>query len=241
MSLASLFLVVGAALLSLLLVKLAIPGYFASAGFASYGRLRPVAFALLVYGFGGTLAQAIAYYLTPRLTGARLRHERLATINGYAYSLLIIAGAAAVMLVGVDGREFGEFPLVVDALLLATMLVPLYSVMRTVSARTEDGMYVSLFYILGSLLWYPALHIVANVDGFTGAGNLLATGVISSGFVTLAFPRRRRRRCLLRRGQRDRTTAVLGVAGASRILDDGGHSTRCWAWPIRRGAGAGMA
>ena len=69
-------LLAGAGLLSVMLIKLAVPTLFAETAFLSYGRLRPAALSMLVYGFGGTLTQAIAYYLTPRLTGAPCNTRR---------------------------------------------------------------------------------------------------------------------------------------------------------------------
>ena len=186
--LASLFLIAGGVMLSLLLIKLAIPGLFDSTAFLSYGRLRPVAYALLVYGFGGTLTQAIAYYLTPRLVGAPLGNESVAVINGYVYGGLVGAGSLAVLLAGATDGEFAEFPLVIDIAITVSMLITAVLVTRLVTRRTEDGMYVSLLYILGAVWWYPALYIAGNVGGVVGTAKMLQTSLISAGLLTMAFP-----------------------------------------------------
>ena len=188
MWLASAFLVLGVTLMSVLLIKLSVPGLFDSTSFLSYGRLRPATMSLLVYGFGGTLTQAIAYYLTPRLAGASLHNERLARLNGYAYSGVVAAGAIFVALTGSAGDELAEFPLLFDIAMSATLLVPAWLVTRTVLNRTEEGMHVSLLYVLGAVWWYPALYIVGSVGGAVGTANLLQTSFVSAGMLTLALP-----------------------------------------------------
>ena len=77
MAMACMLLLAGAVLLVLALIKLAIPTLFADSEFLAYGRLRPAALLMLIYGFGGTLTQAMAYYLTPRLVGARLPYQQV--------------------------------------------------------------------------------------------------------------------------------------------------------------------
>lgn len=57
MLLSCFFLLAGAALLSITLIKLAVPTLFPDSAFLTYGRLRPASAALLVYGFGGTLTR----------------------------------------------------------------------------------------------------------------------------------------------------------------------------------------
>ena len=188
MSIASMFLVVGGAFLSLLLVKLAIPSLFDSTSLISYGRLRPATFALVVFGFGGTLAHAAAYYLVPRLIGAPLRREGLAALNGYLYSGLVVVGAIWVLINGSSGGVFAEFPVALDIPLTVSMLIPALVVTDTMRDRTEDGSYASLLFVLGAVWWYPALYIVANVDAGGGVATLLQTSVASAGFMTLAFP-----------------------------------------------------
>ena len=188
MSLATIFLVAGAAFLSLLLIKLAVPGLFDTTALVSYGRLRPAAFSLMVLGFGGALAQAVAYYLTPRLIGAPLRRERVALLNGYVYSGLVVVGAIWVLVAGGSGGEFAEFPPLVDVGLGLSMLIPALLVTDTLRGRTESGSFVSLLYVLGAVWWYPAVYLVANVDAGGGIATLLQTSVASAGFMMLAFP-----------------------------------------------------
>ena len=188
MVLSCLFLLAGAGLLSIMLIKLAVPTLFADAAFLGYGRLRPAAMSLLVYGFGGTLTQAAAYYLTPRLVGAPVGNQPLALLAGLAYGGLVAVGTALVLFRGPSGPEPAEFPPLVDWPLAATLLVPALIVSAAVRRRAEPGTYVSLLYVLGAVWWYPALYVTGSVPGLPNIGAFLQTGLVAGGMVTLAFP-----------------------------------------------------
>ena len=188
MLLSCLLLLAGVALLCLTLVKLAVPTLFADTAFLSYGRLRPATASLLAYGFGGTFAQAAAYYLTPRLVGTRMDNQPLALLAGCCYALLVLAGTLVVLFRGPSGPEMAEFPPLLDWPIAILLLVPVLLVTSMIRDRTEEGSYVSLLYVIGAVWWFPALHITASIPGLAGMGPFLQTSVTSGGMWTLAFP-----------------------------------------------------
>ena len=188
MLLSCVFLLAGAALLSLMLIKLAIPTLFADTAFLSYGRLRPAAVSMLIYGFGGTLTQAAAYYLTPRLVGAPMRNQPLALLAGAGYGGLVLIGVVLVMFRGPSGPELAEFPPLVDWPAAAALLIPALMVTSMIRGRTEEGTYVSLLYVIGAVWWYPALHITGSIPGLRNIGPFLQTSLLAGGMLTLAFP-----------------------------------------------------
>jgi len=188
MLLSCLLLLAGVALLCLTLVKLAVPTLFADTTFLSYGRLRPATTSLLAYGFGGTFAQATAYYLTPRLVGTRMEHQSLALLAGSVYGLLVLVGTLMILFRGPSGPELAEFPPLLDWPIAALLLVPVLLVTSMIRGRSEDGSYVSLLYVIGAVWWFPALHITASIPGLAGMGPFLQTSLTSGGMWTLAFP-----------------------------------------------------
>ena len=188
MAVACLLLLAGAGLLVLMLIKLAIPTLFADTEFLAYGRLRPAAMLMLVYGFGGTLTQAMAYYLIPRLVGARLPRQREALLGGIAYAGLVALGALAVLFRGPSGPELAEFPPIIDWPIAALLLLPPLLVTSMVRHRTEEGAFVSTLYVLGAVWWYPALHITGSIPGLQGVGPFLQAGLVANGMLWLAFP-----------------------------------------------------
>ena len=188
MAVACLLLLAGAGLLVLMLIKLAIPTLFADSEFLAYGRLRPAAMLMLVYGFGGTLTQAMAYYLTPRLVGARMPYERTALLGGIGYAGLVTLGVLVVLFRGPSGPELAEFPPLIDWPVAALLLLPAFMVSSMVRRRTEQGAFVSVLYLMGAVWWYPALHITGSIPGLAGVGPFLQTGLVAGGMLWLAFP-----------------------------------------------------
>ncbi len=188
MMIACLLLMIGAVLFSVMLIKLAVPTLFADTTFLSYGRLRPAAVSLLVYGFGGTLTQAAAYYLTPRLVGAPLRHQHIALLSGAGYGALVLLGVLVILFRGPAGPELAEFPPLLDWPLAAASVVPALLVTAMIRERTEAGTYVSLLYVIGGVWWYPALYITGSLPGLPNIGGFLQTSLVSGGMLVLAFP-----------------------------------------------------
>ena len=189
MLLSCLLLLAGVALLCLTLVKLAVPTLFADTAFLSYGRLRPATASLLAYGFGGTFAQAAAYYLTPRLVGTRMDNQPLALLAGCCYALLVLAGTLVVLFRGPSGPEMAEFPPLLDWPIAVLLLVP-----GPPRHFDDQGSYrrgfptCPLLYVIGAVWWFPALHITASIPGLAGLGPFLQKSVTSGGMWTLAFP-----------------------------------------------------
>ena len=186
--LSCLLLLAGAGLYCLTLIKLAVPALFPDTAFLTYGRLRPATLSILAYGFGGTFTQAAAYYLTPRLVGARLENQRVALLAGVGYAALVVIGALAILFRGPSGPELAEFPPLLDWPMAVLLLFPVVLVTSMIRNRTEEASYVSLLYIIGAVWWYPALHITASIPGLGGMGPFLQTSLVSGGIWTLAFP-----------------------------------------------------
>lgn len=188
MLLACLLALAGAGLLSVMFIKLAVPTLFADTAFLSFGRLRPAAWSMLVYGFGGTLTHAVVYYLTPRLVGVPLRSQTVALLSGAAHAGLVVVGVLVVLFRGPAGSELAEFPPLLDWPLAAVSLVPALVVTSMIRERTEQGTYVSLLYVVGAVWWYPALYVTGSIPGLGGIGPFLQTSVVAGGMLTLAFP-----------------------------------------------------
>lgn len=179
------FLLLAGGLTWLASVKLAFPTALADVAFFSYGRLAPMAMAAMVFGFVTFANFAAIYYLLPRLTGAKLALEPIAVAGLAASAVVTLIGIFAIGFGQTDGRLFAEMPWVTDLLLGVTYLVPLAVTLRTVADRTESSMYVSLWYILGGVIWLPGLVLAGNIGGNTGTGAALQGAFYSAGLVGL--------------------------------------------------------
>jgi cbb3-type cytochrome oxidase subunit 1 len=155
------------------------------AGAVSYGRLRPAAWAAvmlggLVPGFVGA-----AYYLLPRLTGVGLWGVRIAYLGLFGTVGSTLVGMVWVMAGRGDGVEPFGFPLWLDVLVLAALLVPSLVTVQTVRARTLRSGYVALWYLVAGVLWLPLLYLVGNLPGLASLGRELGAAHFTAGFSTL--------------------------------------------------------
>ena len=176
------FLLLAALLHVLASLKLAYPSFVPGVAILSYGRLIPMAQTATVFGWLTFSNLAIVYFLLPRLTGAQLWNETLATITTVASAGLT---ALAVVTVGMgitDGRPLADFHVIADVLLVATYLVPLAIVVQTIRRRTETSTYISLYYVLAGLVWLTGAMITGNVPG-EGVAALVQNQFFSSTLV----------------------------------------------------------
>lgn len=167
--------------LAVLGVKLLIPSFLETIPVWSYGRLRPVTINAAMWGFASISLVGVAYYLTPRLTGAPLWAPRLASANLWLSVGAHTVGIVVLAMGMTQGRDLAEYPLWLDAVVIVTIVIPTLIVTKTLGARTERSLHPSMWYTLGGLYWLVGLYLVGNAPGPGGVGDLLQTSFFSSG------------------------------------------------------------
>lgn len=182
---ATLFLLVAGFVTLLLFAKLPYPAFLGRQAATTYGRLRPIALSTTVLGWLTLAHLAAIYYLVPRLTGARLWNERLANV-GLWLAVLVNVAVIVVLAAGVtDGREWLEIPWWLDIAVIVMLGVPTVVVTGTVRNRREEGLYVSLWYLLAGLYWVAALFVVGNIPNLYGAAAQIQSSFFVSGLTEL--------------------------------------------------------
>ncbi len=182
---AVIFLLVAGFFTMLLFVKLAYPNFLGGQAFTTYGRLRPIAISATVLGFVTLMHMAAIYYLVPRLTGARLWNERLANLGLWLAVGVNVAAIVALAAGYSDGREWLEIPWWLDIAVVVMLLVPGAVVARTMKDRTEEGLFVSLWYLLAGLFWVVGLYVVGNIPNLYGAASQIQSSFFVSGVTEL--------------------------------------------------------
>ncbi len=147
------FLVVGSLLQVLSFVTLRFPELP-----ISFGRVDPVANLVLVIGFCVISLIGGAYYVLPRLTGARLWNPRLARLGLLAVSGLILLGVAAVLGGLGSGRYPFALPWWIDIPMVLALTVPFMITTRTIADREEKHSFVTLWSVIGAVTWLPLLY-----------------------------------------------------------------------------------
>jgi cytochrome c oxidase cbb3-type subunit 1 len=129
------------------------PDYLGTSEYLTFGRLRPVHVNGVIFGAFSTLFLGLCYYLVPRLSGVRVHAERLGYWMVWLWNIVLAVGLVSLPLGYNQGLEAGEFPFLIDALLLAVIATMTWQFTVTIARRVEPQLYVSLWYLLGAFWW----------------------------------------------------------------------------------------
>ena len=167
------WLVVAVTLALILAVKFIYPEFLSGYGFLQFGRLRPVHVNIAAFGWLSMVQVAAVLYMVPRLTRVKLYSERLGNLSVLLWNIFV--ALAAITLLGgmTQGREYAELIWPLDVFFLAILGLIAFNVFMTIRRRREKGLYVSLWYFMGSLVWMPIIYVVGNVMWVIPEGALL--------------------------------------------------------------------
>jgi len=143
--------------------KLTSPDFLTESAWLTFGRVRTAHLNMVIYGWASMAGLGIALWMLPRLLKTNLVGERFAVAGAGLWNAGVAAGVAAILSGWTDGLQWLEIPWQIGILLAvggALCAVPLF---LTLSRRKVDHLYVSLWYLLAALIWFPILYVVAKV------------------------------------------------------------------------------
>jgi cbb3-type cytochrome oxidase subunit 1 len=153
-----------------------------------YGRLELAANLTLMVGFTVVSLTGGIYYVLPRLTGTRLEARPLAGLGLLGMAGLTGLGILAIFFGFGDGREPFGLPWWLDIPLALVLFVPGVVNSATIRKREEKRSFVTLWFLIGGVVWLPLLyvaHLVAELPGVSQVTVAYAEMFFSAGFVTM--------------------------------------------------------
>lgn len=133
------------------------PDYF-SGEYVTFGRVRPVHVTSVTLLWLLSADIGLFYYFVPRLCGVSVWSTKLAkyTIALWWFSLII--GIFSFPWGTNTGWEYAEFPhfvswIPVKTLFTIAFVLTSFNIYMTIFTRVYEKMYVSLWYVMGTLLW----------------------------------------------------------------------------------------
>jgi cbb3-type cytochrome c oxidase subunit I len=102
-------------------------------------------------------------YIIPRLTGRQLWSERLGNMTMFLWNLAVLVGVVGLVTAHTQSREYAEMIWIVDVGVMVVLILNLINLYMTIAHRVEPKLYVSLWYISGTLIWMPMLYFIGNV------------------------------------------------------------------------------
>ena len=161
---------------------------FAGLSPLSLGRLEPMANLALMIGFLVISLVGGVFYVLPRLTGAPLRSVALARLGLWLTVLLVVAGLGAIAMGFGDGSQPLGLPWWLDVPLLLALSLPAVNTLGTIARREEKRTYVTLWFVLGGVVWLPLLfaaHLAGTLPFDSSLTQTYSGLFFSAGFVTM--------------------------------------------------------
>ena len=144
-------------------VQMISPDFLAGVPWLSFGRLRPMHTNGVLFMWL-SMAQIGAFlYLVPRLCGIKLHSEILGNITMILWNMVGVVGYLTLMNGMTQAREYAELIWPIDVMVMVGLLLAGFNIYRTIMNRMEKKLFVSLWYIMGTMVWMPMLYFVGNV------------------------------------------------------------------------------
>lgn len=143
----------------------------------AFGRLRPAHINTILIGWLSMGYVSCMFYIVPVLAGRKgIWSERLGNITLVTWNLTVILGVWSILNGYTEGREYAELNGPFDWLVLAALLLVGLNVYMTIFTGTEKKWYVSLWYFMGALFWFPIIYVIGNRSfvQFTGLNDAIA-------------------------------------------------------------------
>lgn len=138
------------------------PEFMGSAPWLTFGRMRPLHVNGVLFGWLLACDIGLVFYVVPRLCGNRLWSEKLGVATCVLFDAIILAAVYTTLSGTTQGLEYAEPPFVLDVgVTLAWVLFGL-NVFMTIATRKHEKMYVSLWYIMGAIVWTAFVYISGN-------------------------------------------------------------------------------
>jgi cytochrome c oxidase cbb3-type subunit 1 len=139
------------------------PDFLASAEWLTFGIMRTAHLNAVIYGWSTNAGIGVAFWLMARLCRTKLRHAGILYVSGAAWNLGVLVGIFGILKGDMEPVEWLEMPHYATPLLfISYALIGVWGIV-TFRFRRGEHTYVSQWYILAALFWFPWLYSVAQI------------------------------------------------------------------------------
>jgi cytochrome c oxidase cbb3-type subunit I/II len=147
----------------LLAIKFVFPNFIGAENWFTFGVVRPSHINGVLLGFISSGLIGAIMFILPRVTATRLFSPTLAKAAAVFWNGAVLAGIIGILLGYSQGREYAELPFTSDVVIEIVAILNIIVVFGTVAKRGEPKLYVSTWYIMGTVLWFPIFYFIGNV------------------------------------------------------------------------------
>ncbi len=102
------------------------------------------------------------FHMVPTLCKTKLWSERLGNFTMWAWNLVMIGAFCTLLNGNTEGREYAELGAILDVMVMVALILVAANTYMTVLNRKVKKLYVTLWYFLGSLFWFPLVYIIGQ-------------------------------------------------------------------------------
>ncbi len=156
------WLLVGTVLALVGSLKMHSPEVLANWDFLTFGRIRPAHLNTTIYGWASMAGVGVLLWLQARLSRVRLPLSGLLVAGCALWNVAVAGGTVEILAGRGTSVEWLEFPYFWSFVFAAVFGVVMVASLTMFSARRVAHVYVSQWYLFGSVLWFPFLYLMAN-------------------------------------------------------------------------------
>ena len=149
------------------------PDLFTGIAWLVFPRIRQAHVNGLAFGWLSMAMVAGWYYVVPRLTKSPIYSENLGIFVAWAWNLALAVGVVGLTLGWTQAREYAELAWPIDIAIMVVLLLTAVNMFMTIARRKEPSLYVSLWYVMGTLIWFPIVFAIGNVIWAPPTGALM--------------------------------------------------------------------
>lgn len=162
------------------------PDLLGGISYFQFGRIRPIHVNSVTF-FWLTMGNIGCFnYIVPKLTGRPLWSENLSKITMWLWNIVGILMVLTLMAGFSQAREYAEMIWPLDIFVVIVLVINAFNLLMTVAKRKEKRLYVSIWYIMGAIIWLPMVYAIGNViwSPLVGDPNVPGSQQIFSGSLT---------------------------------------------------------
>ena len=154
------------------------PEFLTGCSWLTYGRVFPAHINALVYGWGFQAAFAVIIWMMARLSRKECTAAGLILTAGHVWNLAVAMGLIGILSGSSTGMPWMEFPAFVWPVLLVSYFASVIWSFIQFRVQPEGHVYISQWYLLGAMVWFPWIYITANTLLFCIPGQpLMGAGI----------------------------------------------------------------
>lgn len=163
LSFAVIWLQIGTVFALLASFKMHTPEFLANHEWLSFGIVRTAHLNAMAFGWANNALFGVALWIMARLSKTTVRHGGLLYFAGIFWNLAVAVGIIAILCGQMTSVEWLEMPLYVTPVLaFSYALIGVWAVICFRFRRTGH-VYVSQWYILAAMFWFPWLYTIAQM------------------------------------------------------------------------------